>query len=135
MASRSTNRNKEAGTQAEDFVAREVNGSRTPNAWYDVDHPSGAIIEVKSTQKRLGSGRRGRFRLWKEQHENLRDHGGRYWFLVDGHGQGVRRNVPPEEIDGIIKRENRQWTGSGSHPKEDKQLKIVWTHILDPDSP
>lgn len=129
--SRATNNNKEAGTQAEEYVARQMNGERTPNAWYDVDAGDGTLIEVKSTQGRLSDGRRGRFRLWKEQHEALRDHDGLYWFLVDG--GGIRENVEPEEIDAIMERENLKWTGSGSHPKEDKQLKLTWSHILDPD--
>jgi hypothetical protein len=127
MATRATNRNKEAGTQAEQYVADQIGGERTPNAWFDVEGPDG-IIEVKSTQERLSSGRRGRFRLWYDQHQNLKDHGGTYWFLVDGHEP---EQVDPEEIDQIMEDKGLSWAGSGNHPQGTDQLKLVWTHVLD----
>jgi len=125
MASRATNANKEAGTQAENYVARQTGGERTPNAWFDVDAPDG-IIEVKSTQERLSSGRRGRFRLWQDQHQNVKDHGGTYWFLVEGYDPV---ELPPERIDEIMDREGLKWAGSGNHPQDTNQLKLTWTHI------
>lgn len=128
MASRATNANKEAGTRAEEYVADQVGGERTPNAWFDVEDRNGEIIEVKSTQDRLSSGRRGRFRLWKDQHQNLKDHGGTYWFLVDGK-QPVQ--LDPEEIDRIMDEEGLSWAGSGNHPQDTQQLKLVWSHVLD----
>jgi hypothetical protein len=127
MASRATNANKEAGTQAEEYVAQQTGGERTPNAWFDMEAPEG-IVEVKSTQERLSSGRRGRFRLWKDQHQNLKDHGGRYWFLVDGVGV---EQLDPEDIDDIVEEEGLSWAGSGSHPQGSDQLKLTWTHVLD----
>ena len=127
MASRATNANKEAGTQAEEYVAQQTGGERTPNAWFDVEAPEG-IVEVKSTQERLSSGRRGRFRLWRDQHQNLKDHGGRYWFLVDGVGV---EQLDPEDIDDIMADEGLSWAGSGSHPQGSDQLKLTWTHVLD----
>ena len=129
MASAGQNGNKEAGTRAEEYVARQTGGERTPNAWYDVEAPDG-IVEVKSTQERLSSGRRGRFRLWKDQHQNLRDHGGTYWFLVEGR-EPVR--LDPEEVDAIMDRKGLSWSDSGSHPQNSEQLKLVWSYVLDPD--
>jgi hypothetical protein len=128
MASRATNANKEAGTQAEEYVARQIGGERTPNAWYDVE--AGGIHEVKSTQERLRSGRRGRFRLWKDQHQNLRDHGGTYHFLVDGVGYV---QLDAEEIDELMDEEGLTWAGSGDHPQDTQQLKVTWRHIMDED--
>lgn len=130
MASAGHNGNKEAGTRAEEYVARQTSGERTPNAPHDVEAPDG-IKEVKSTQKRLSSGRRGRFRLWKDQHEYLRDHGGEYWFLVEGREPAV---LDPEEVDDIMAEEGLKWAGSGNHPQDTRQLKLVWTHVLDPEN-
>lgn len=127
MASAGYNGNKEAGTQAEEYVAQQTGGERTPNAWFDVEAPEG-IVEVKSTQDRLSSGRRGRFRLWYDQHQNLKDHGGTYWFLVDGVGV---EQLDPEEVDDIMDDEGLSWAGSGNHPQDTRQLKLTWTHVLD----
>lgn len=127
MASQGTNGNKEAGTRAEDYVARQTGGTRTPNAWFDVETSHG-IIEVKSTQERLSSGRRGRFRLWRSQHENLKDHGGRYWFLVDGVGE---REMDPAEIDRIMAEEGLSWTGSGDHGQDTQQVKLTWPYVME----
>lgn len=128
MASRATNANKEAGTQAEEYVARSRGGERTPNAWFDVETPDG-IVEVKSTQQRLSSGRRGRFRLWRDQHQNLKDHDGEYHFLVEDVGEA---QLTPEEVDAIMDEEDLSWSGSGNHPQGSDQLKLVWTYIMDP---
>jgi hypothetical protein len=126
MATRATNANKEAGTQAENYVARRIGGTRTPEAWYDVETSDG-IHEVKSTEKMLDySDRRGRFRLWKHQHENLRDHGGTYHFVVDGVGHV---EVDPEVVDTIRQQEGLKWTGAGN-TGESAQLKLTWTHVM-----
>lgn len=130
MASRATNNNKDVGTAAEEWVARQVDGERTPNAWFDVDAGLDGIIEVKSTRRRLSSGRRGRFRLWKDQHQNLKDHNGEYWFLVDGLDPAV---LDAPEIDEIMAENDLKWAESGNHPQETKQLKLVWTYVIDPE--
>jgi len=127
MASRATNANKEAGTQAENYVARQTGGERTPNAWFDVEAPDG-IIEVKSTQERLSSGRRGRFRLWRDQHQNLKDHGGTYWFVVEGKEPA---QLDPEDIDDIMADNDLSWASAGEHPQGTDQLKLTWTYVLD----
>jgi len=127
MASRATNANKEAGTRAEDWVAQQTGGERTPNAWFDVDTPDG-IVEVKSTQERLSSGRRGRFRLWYDQHQNLKDHGGTYWFLVDGVGV---EQLDPKEVEDIMDENGLSWASAGEHPQGTDQLKLTWTYVLD----
>ena len=127
MASAGYNGNKEAGTRAEEYVARQTGGERTPNAWFDVDTPEG-IAEVKSTQERLSSGRRGRFRLWYDQHQNLKDHGGTYWFLVEGHEP---QQLDPEEVDEIMDEKGLSWASAGEHPQGTDQLKLTWTYVLD----
>lgn len=127
MATRSTNQNKEVGTQAEQYVADQTGGERTPNAWFDVETRDG-IIEVKSTQERLSSGRRGRFRLWYDQHQNLKDHDGTYWFLVEGK-QPVQ--LDPSEVDDIMQEQGLTWASAGEHPQGTDQLKLVWTYVLD----
>lgn len=129
MASRATNENKKIGTNAEAYIARQINGERTPEAWFDVENQEG-IHEVKSTQETLTySNRRGRFRLWKDQHDNLKDHNGTYHFLVDGVGYVT---VPPEYIDTLRDQEGRKWTGAGTTGKS-PQLKISWRDIMTED--
>lgn len=132
MASRATNANKEDGTRAEEYVAEQVHGERTPNEWYDVlgPAPENRRIEVKSTQERLSSGRRGRFRLWRSQHERMKDADGRYWFLIDGREPFQRS---PEEVSEVIDENGLSWTGSGSHEMDTEQVKIPWSHFIDPD--
>jgi hypothetical protein len=54
--------------------------------WYDGRRDSGAVLEVKSALSRLDGGAAGRFRLWKEQHEQLleydREDSARYAFVL-----------------------------------------------------
>jgi hypothetical protein len=122
--------NKAAGTQAEEYVADQVGGERTPNEWYDVLGPYGEVIEVKSTSEEYASGRRGRFRLWRSQHDRLIQEQGTYWFLVDGLPT-VRMDA--REVSELLDRESLEWTGSGSHEMESQQVKIPWNYVIDPD--
>jgi hypothetical protein len=156
MASRATNANKQAGTEAEEWAERQYNGERTPNAWFDVDG-SDSILEVKSTRRTLSSGRRGRFRLWFDQHQNLQDHSGEYVFVLteeplyptndtddskiteDGRlkqsvvneriKNGATARLDPDRIDEIMNRESLEWAGSGNHVQRTRQLKLTWKHI------
>lgn len=122
--------NKAEGTRAEEYVADRTNGERMPNEWYDVLGPYGDKLEVKSTSEEYASGRRGRFRLWRDQHDRLQQDGGTYWFLVDGM-ETVR--LSPREVNEVIDKHSLSWTGSGRHGMESEQVKIPWNYIMDPE--
>jgi hypothetical protein len=55
-------------------------------SWYDGKRDSGAVLEVKSALSTLDNGAAGRFRLWREQHDQLveedRDGSARYAFVL-----------------------------------------------------
>jgi hypothetical protein len=119
--------NYQAGKRAEEHIADQLPGGvRTPNEWYDVESVTG-VHEVKSTVEELSSGRNGRFRLWKHQHERLEEEGGTYHFLVDGVGI---EEIPAEEVTELIEQGNLSWTGSGNHGMDQRQVKIRWPEIF-----
>jgi hypothetical protein len=105
--------------------------------YYDGKRDSGAVIEVKSTLTRLSGGQKGRFRLWKAQHERLLRHdrdgtAGYVFVLFD-----VGRNPP---VARMAKRKpariGRQvgarggWNRSG-HASQGKQHKLPIEAVFD----
>lgn len=64
---------KDPGGLAEELVAQEYRGFTTIGVEnFDVSRNNNETLgEVKSTASRLGNGAKGRFRLWKNQHEKL----------------------------------------------------------------
>jgi hypothetical protein len=84
------------GSLAEELAADEYAGFQRDFQdadWYDLTTTGGGYVECKSTFTRLESGAKGRFRLWKTQHEQLvehdRDDGASAWYCfvlwnVDG---------------------------------------------------
>lgn len=98
--------------------------------WYDGRRESGAVLEVKCALSTLASGADGRFRLWREQHEQLlehdRDGSARYGFVlfdVDGR-EPVAHLVqkPPAKVGRIIGA--RGGWGPSGHDSEGEQHKL-----------
>jgi len=134
---RATNENKEIGTNAEEYIARKTGGERHPNEWYDVKSGNGTTIEVKTTRETINDTpatttdpRNGRFRLWKQQHENLKDAEGVYYFLVDGL---PTTRVDPEKVERVMEEHGLNWTDSGASTDNEHQVKINWTYLIDPE--
>jgi len=75
--------NQQVGLAVERTVANDRDAEHLGDSggWFDVDD-DGTPVEVKSTKKRLESGRRGRYQLVKRNHANLRDHDGEYVFVL-----------------------------------------------------
>jgi len=118
--------NQQLGLDIEEAVARERDAEHLGDSggWFDVDD-DGTPVEVKSTEKRLQSGRRGRYQLIESNHANLRDHGGEYVFVLrEGDSEVDRTTVTPSEIDDYVQAEDRKW------PRGSK-LKIPWTEVHD----
>lgn len=102
--------------------------------WFDVEGGDGTIVEVKSCERRMSSGRRGRFRLWLDQHRNLRDHSGEYDFIVTDDDDVVEeRTLSAADVDELIDDEDLKWSLSGDAHEKHRQIKLVWTYVLDPD--
>jgi len=98
--------------------------------YYDGARESGAVLEVKSALSTLANGADGRFRLWREQHEQLlehdRDGSARYAFvLFDVSGrEPVARLVqkPPANVGRIIGA--RGGWGPSGHDSQGEQHKL-----------
>jgi hypothetical protein len=98
--------------------------------WYDGRRDSGAVLEVKSALSTLASGADGRFRLWREQHEQLleydREDSARYAFVlfdVDGRDPVARlKQKPPADVGRIIGA--RGGWGPSGHASEGEQHKL-----------
>jgi hypothetical protein len=98
--------------------------------YYDGARESGAVLEVKSALSTLANGADGRFRLWREQHEQLLEHdrtgSARYGFVVfdvDGR-EPVARLVqkPPAKVGRIIGA--RGGWGPSGHDSQGEQHKL-----------
>lgn len=65
--------NRDTGAVAENIAASAYDrySAFQDSGEFDLATESGSIAEVKSTLSRLGNGNRGRFRLFKPQHEQL----------------------------------------------------------------
>jgi len=133
---RSTNDNKRLGTAAEEQRAEARDGRRTPEAWFDVEGDSEDVVEVKSTERRLSSGRRGRYQIKQYNHENLVDHGGVYDFVLrdtDGDSwdledpddtAATRLSVPASTVEDWRQDRGLKWPDGG-------KLKLPWTDVHD----
>lgn len=98
--------------------------------WYDGRRDSGAVLEVKSALSSLANGADGRFRLWREQHEQLlehdRDGSARYAFVlfdVSGREPVARlKQKPPADVGRIIGA--RGGWGPSGHDSQGEQHKL-----------
>lgn len=124
---RATNQNKVLGRQIEQYRARQRGGDVTPEAWFDVEAPDGTLVEVKSTERRLAYGRRGRYQIERENHENLVDHGGEYDFVLrDGDGTAIEETMDASEVEQLRQDHELKWPDGG-------KLKLPWSYVHDPD--
>ena len=98
--------------------------------WYDGRRDSGAVLEVKSALSSLANGADGRFRLWREQHEQLleydRENSARYAFvLFDVGGRepvAKLKQKPPADVGRIIGA--RGGWGPSGHDSQGEQHKL-----------
>jgi len=103
---------------------------------FDLASKSGTVVEVKSTQSRLANGNKGRFRLFKGQHEKLvrtaRGSGGYYVFvLVDVSGRPLRAQMvrrDPATIGRVVGARGG-WNKSGH--TAGRQHKLPWGVYFD----
>lgn len=125
---RSTNQNKQLGRSVEQYRADARDGDVTPEAWFDVEARDGTLVEVKSTEKRLSYGRRGRYQIERTNHENLLDHGGVYDFVLrDGDSTAAERvGVPASTVEEWRQDRGLKWPEGG-------KLKLPWAQVHDPE--
>lgn len=123
---RETNENKQLGTAIEEYRAEERGGYRTPDQFYDVKVPDGPIVEVKSTEQHLATGRNGRYQLVEGNHRQLVEAGGVYDFVLrdDQDTAAERIGVPAGEVSGMIEEAGLKWPDGG-------KLKLTWTYVHD----
>lgn len=117
MASQGKNRNAKQGESIEQYRARQrgSDADHAPDEWFDV-MDGWTPIEVKSTQRRLASGRRGRFRLWKVQHDKMEEQNGEYDLaVIDDDKIWEETTLSAEEVSEIIAERELTWTEAGDH--------------------
>lgn len=130
MATQGKNRNAQQGESIEQYRARERGGDHTPDEWFDV-LDGFDVIEVKSTQKTLASGRSGRWRLWRKQHEKMVEQNGEYDLVVIDDDEIWREvTLSAAEVDDIISENGLSWTDAGNHGMPSEQVKIPWHYAI-----
>jgi len=86
--------------------------------WHDARGPRGRPWDVKAA---MASRRSPRFRLWEDQHRQLRQEGGGYVFVLY---RAVGREIQVQKMRSVNARGLRfEFYGAGRHPKGD-QIKI-----------
>jgi hypothetical protein len=129
--------NRDTGAVAENIAAAayERYSSFQDSGEFDLATESGSIAEVKSTLSRLGNGNRGRFRLFKPQHEQLlradRDGSAFYIFVlfdVSGEPAALLKRKNPATVGRLIGARGG-WNQSGH--SSGKQNKLPISAIFD----
>jgi hypothetical protein len=122
------------GSVAEELAARAYGFSTFKSSNFDAARDSGAVLEVKSTTRRIGDEypARGRFRLFKRQHEKLvrrdRDGTAYYAFVListntNPPGADMLRKKPADVGRRIGARGGWNQSGHASGP----QAKLPWS--------
>jgi len=94
----------------------------------DARDSEGRPWDVKGAMSNRKTGP-GRFRVWKDQHDVLTEHGGGYVFVwYQGRSDGIAihdmRSVAAEDI-------SVRWGGSGDHRRDSKQAKILARSVFE----
>lgn len=125
--------NQRQGDDATNIVVNEWNLDEEHTSWYDAINPrTGAKFECKSTHTEYSNGAKGRFRLWRSQHQSLTsaEASGTAWYVFvlfesDGKLRDIRRMKPStvtQEID--------HWNLAGHNEKIGRQYKLPWDRIF-----
>jgi hypothetical protein len=113
-----------AGAAVERAVAAEygLDLEGTHRSWADAEYGNGVPVEIKGAAYRRSSGKPGRFRIFEDPHDRLKDHNGWYAFAVyrrRGRGFEVLKSK-------IVRADNVgpwEWYGAGGH-RDSRQIKI-----------
>jgi len=120
------------GEAAEALVKRKYDLTESGVEWCDLTDPrTGARYEVKSAERDRDSGRRGRFRLWEDQHRSLMAAdaaGSAAWYVfVTDDGATYRRRLVTT-VSQIVA-DHGGWNESG-HRRGSRQLKIPVNEVV-----
>lgn len=126
---------KDTGALAETLAARAYEYNKSLASDFDAARKSGAVLEVKSTLSRLQPGQRGRFRIFKPQHERLvrqdRDGSANYVFvLFDLSSSPVARMIRKNPADVGYQIAGRGGFNQSGH-SAGKQIKMPYSTFFD----
>jgi len=130
--------NREASSFVEAAVVNQYDSFRTSftdTNKFDVKGAGDTVVEVKHCFKRMSDGNKGRFRLFKKQHDYLvrydRDKTA-FYVLVLVDAKNLRMSMirqKPAAIGSIIGSRGG-WNNSG-HASNDKEYKLPWGIYFD----
>lgn len=101
-------------------------------SWHDARTTDGTPVEVKACRRRLVNGRRGRWWIEADAHDQLVANSGLYALSVydpqtlDTGPVLATALVPASWIDQLL-----TWSPTGGHHKGARQAKLGWPHVLD----
>jgi hypothetical protein len=123
------------GERFDALVSRPIDGRSLPAAWTlgTAVIPAGAYVEVKAAQRRVASGRRGRWLFRHKQHERLLDCGGVYGLAIydagrPNHDLLAVALVPASVVDELL----GAWTAIDADRVEEAVAKLCWSRVVDP---
>lgn len=115
------------GRIAEEAARRKYSARSDHSSWHDIRYRNGTPADVKAAQHNR-NGRYGRFRLWREAHEKLKENGGGYVFAVVSEGQVLKlKRLSAREVEHQLG--GISWYASG-HEGKGSQTKIPWRYIF-----
>jgi hypothetical protein len=94
---------------------------------------AGTDVEIKAAQRRVASGRRGRWLFRSPQHDRLLDCGGVYGLAVyqadrPSHDLLAVAFVPASVVDELL----GAWTAIDADRVEEAVAKLCWSRVVDP---
>jgi hypothetical protein len=123
------------GERFDALVSRPIDGRSLPAAWTlgTAVIPTGAHVEAKAAQRRVASGRRGRWLFRSPQHDRLLDCGGVYGLAVyqadrPSHDLLAVAFVPASVVDELL----GAWTAIDADRVEEAVAKLCWSRVVDP---
>lgn len=116
------------GRIAEEAAVRKYRARSDHSSWHDIKYRNGVPADVKAAQYSRGN-RYGRFRLWKDAHEKLREAGGGYVFAVVSDGSVLKlKQMSAVEVERRLG--GIQWQKADHEGKSSKQKKIPWPKLV-----
>lgn len=119
------------GEKVEEAMADEYQMEIDRGRHRDVVDGNGRPWQVKGTMRRLSAGRRGRFRVWDEEGDNVDG----YIFAVYDPDETspiiTHTKLSTDELHELIDREGIAWSSAGSTATAgERQAKVVWSYVF-----
>ena len=123
-----SNKAARIGRIAEEAAQRKYHAQTDHSSWHDIRYRNGTPADVKAAQYQRQE-RYGRFRLWREAHQKLKESGGGYVFAIVSEGTVIKmKQLSAREVEQRLG--GIDWSRAGHEGKDSLQVKIPWPRLV-----